>query len=183
MVICGFGPWHPGWGSLDRSCEVELRKCRRHGDPCPGSRATYHAVSRRERPHRRVEQQPARTKMTHALNRCSSRQARAGDTIPSRSRHHPIAQPSPRGSLPAVSTPDSGFRVMICPRPKTDRSCPESTESRQHRIASANQHALSTRTENECSTLLVWGGTELEKSSKNNVEVAVPVTGDLAAIS
>ena len=34
----------PGWGSLDRSCEVEVRRCRRHGDPCPGGRATYRAA-------------------------------------------------------------------------------------------------------------------------------------------
>ena len=36
----------PQWGSLDRSCEVMLRKSTRHIDPCPGCRATYQTVFR-----------------------------------------------------------------------------------------------------------------------------------------
>ena len=34
----------PGRGSLDGSCEVMLRKCRRYINPCPGGRAKYQAV-------------------------------------------------------------------------------------------------------------------------------------------
>ena len=44
----------PGWGSLDRAREVIVRKRRRHGDLCPGCRATHQAVFKPERP------QPAR---------------------------------------------------------------------------------------------------------------------------
>ena len=33
-----------GWGSLHGSCEVEVGKWRRQGDPRPGCRATHHAV-------------------------------------------------------------------------------------------------------------------------------------------
>ena len=40
----------PGWGSLDRSCEVIVRECRRHIDMCPGGRGTYQAVFKPERP-------------------------------------------------------------------------------------------------------------------------------------
>ena len=40
----------PQWGSLDRSCEVMVRKCRRHIDLCPGGRGTYQAVFKPERP-------------------------------------------------------------------------------------------------------------------------------------
>ena len=41
MVTGGIGGRGiPGQGSLDRSCAVMVRKCRRHVDPCPGGTVT-----------------------------------------------------------------------------------------------------------------------------------------------
>ncbi len=38
--------------------------------------------------------------------------------------YHPIAQPSALGSLPPASTPLTGSRRMICPRPNKPRASP-----------------------------------------------------------
>ena len=78
-VICGIGAWHPGIGLAGWvSCEVMVRKCRRYIDPCPGGRATYQAVFRRE------QAQPAGTK--HRLICRSTSRARID--IPSALPHH-----------------------------------------------------------------------------------------------
>ena len=66
----------PGWGSLDRSCEVDLRKCRQCGDLCRGGRATCHAAFRRERPQER-NTDPPRTSPTGRSAMCPNWTARS----------------------------------------------------------------------------------------------------------
>ena len=98
-----------GWSSLYGSYEVEVGKCRRHGDPRPGCRATCHAVFRRNTARDTPLQSKgyvARPRGIKTGSKSASRQAGSGGTA---------ARSKSSINLQAVSRRDRGPEVAAAP--------------------------------------------------------------------